>query len=92
MIFQRGAKECYDGWASLGNEGWGWDDVLPLFKRAQNQERGSSDAHGVGGPMNVSDLRDPNVLSECFVNACKDSGLPMCNDFNTGDHTGFGMY
>lgn len=92
MIYQRGNPADYDGWAKMGNEEWGWEDVLPYFKKAENQERGASDAHGVGGPLNVSDLRDPNPLSKAFVDAAIQAGYSANSDFNDGDQAGFGMY
>ncbi|MCL1586817.1 MAG: GMC family oxidoreductase N-terminal domain-containing protein [Actinomycetia bacterium] len=92
MIYQRGAQSDYDHWSELGNAGWSWDDMFPLFKRSENQERGASEYHGVGGPMNVADLRDPNPLSTTFVNACGEQGLPLTNDFNGASQEGFGLY
>lgn len=92
MIFQRGHPANYDGWAALGNEGWAWRDVLPLFKRLQHQERGASEAHGVGGPIATSDPRSPNPLSRAFVDACAALGLPLNPDFNGGRQEGFGLY
>ncbi|MEE8374716.1 MAG: GMC family oxidoreductase N-terminal domain-containing protein [Acidimicrobiia bacterium] len=80
MVYQRGAHSDYDGWAELGNEGWSWDDVFPLFKRSENQERGPSEYHGIGGPLNVADLRDPNPLSTTFVDACAEQGLALNDD------------
>lgn len=92
MIFQRGNPADYDRWAALGNEEWGWDDVMPVFKRIQNQERGASEHHGVGGPINTADLRDPNPLSTTFLEACAEQGLPLRDDFNGGQQEGFGLY
>ncbi len=92
MIYQRGNAADYDRWAELGNEGWSWDDVLPYFKKAENQERGESKYHGVGGPLNVADLRDPNPLSLAFVKACEEQGLPLTDDFNDGVQEGFGLF
>lgn len=92
MIYQRGHPSNYDDWAALGNDGWAWADVLPYFKKAQNQERGGSDYHGVGGPINVADLRDPNPLSKAFVTACEEQGLPLNDDFNGASQDGFGFY
>ena len=60
MIYLRGQPQDYDGWAAAGNPGWGWDDVLPYFKRAEHNERGADAWHGSGGPLNVMDLRSPN--------------------------------
>lgn len=92
QIYQRGAHADWDGWAAMGNTGWGWDDVLPIFKRAENQERGPDEWHGVGGPMNVADLRDPNPLTHAFVAACTEQSLPLNNDFNAATQEGFGIY
>ena len=92
MVYQRGNPTDYDGWGELGNEGWSWQDVLPYFKKAQNQERGESEHHGVGGPINVADLRDPNPLSVAFVQACEEQGQPLNDDFNGGTQEGFGLY
>ncbi|MBI1880814.1 MAG: GMC family oxidoreductase N-terminal domain-containing protein [Chloroflexi bacterium] len=92
MIFQRGNPANYNQWAELGNEGWSWEDVLPYFKKMQNQERGASEYHGVGGPINTADLRDPNPLSFVFVKACEEQGLPLNDDFNAGKQEGFGLF
>jgi choline dehydrogenase len=92
QIYQRGAHADYDGWAEMGNEGWAWDDVLPIFKRSENQERGPSEYHGVGGPISVADLRDPDPLSITFVAACAARGLPRNDDFNGASQEGFGLY
>jgi choline dehydrogenase len=92
MIYQRGNPADYDGWAELGNEGWSWDEVLPYFKKSENQEQGESEFHGVGGPLNVADLRDPNPLSLAFVEAGQEAGLPKNDDFNDGEQDGVGLY
>jgi choline dehydrogenase len=92
MVYQRGNPADYDGWAKLGNESWTWEEVLPYFKKSQNQERGESKFHGVGGPLNVADLRDPNPLSIAYVQAAQETGLPKNNDFNDGDQEGIGLY
>ena len=92
MIFQRGHPANYDGWAALGNDGWAWRDVLPFFKKSQDQGRGASDAHGVGGPLSTVDAQSPNRLSLAFVAACAAIGLPLNPDFNAGHQEGFGLY
>lgn len=92
MIYQRGAPSDYDGWAEQGNEEWGWEDVLPYFKKAQNQERGASRMHGSGGPLNVADLRDSHPISHAFVDSAKQAGYSPNPDFNDGFQEGFGMY
>jgi choline dehydrogenase len=92
QVYQRGAHTDYDRWAEEGNHGWAWDDVLPIFKRSENQERGPSEYHGVDGPINVADLRDPNPLSVAFVASCAEQGLLLNDDFNAATQEGFGLY
>ncbi|HYD37806.1 MAG TPA: GMC family oxidoreductase N-terminal domain-containing protein, partial [Allosphingosinicella sp.] len=76
MLYIRGQRADYDGWRQLGCEGWAWDDVLPYFRRCQNQERGECDLHGVGGPLNVSDPTTGHEVSEAVIEACEALGLP----------------
>lgn len=92
MIYQRGNPANYDAWAEMGNEGWAWEDVVPYFRKAQNQERGESEHHAVGGPINVADLRDPNPLSQTLVQAAAEQGYPLNDDFNGETQEGFGLY
>jgi choline dehydrogenase-like flavoprotein len=92
MIYMRGHPAVYDQWAALGNTGWSYADVLPYFKKSQNQERGASAHHGVGGPINVADLRDPNPLARALLKAAEELGLPRNDDFNAGDQIGFGLF
>jgi choline dehydrogenase len=93
MIYQRGHPGDYDRWAELGNEEWSYADVLPYFKKAENQERGATPFHGTGGPLNVADLRDPHPLSQAFVEAAVQAGYGAHNpDFNDGQQEGFGFY
>jgi choline dehydrogenase len=92
MIYQRGNPANYNAWAAMGNEGWAWEDVLPYFKKAQNQERGESEHHAVGGAINVADLREPNPLSVAFVEAAAEQGYPLNEDFNGDTQEGFGLY
>ena len=92
MIYIRGNHRDYDGWAQLGNEGWSFEDVLPYFKRAENQQRGASDLHGGGGPLDVADLRTVNPLSRAFVEACAELGIPRNEDFNGAHQEGAGLY
>jgi choline dehydrogenase len=92
MIYIRGHRHDYDSWRAEGNEGWGYSDVLPYFKKAENQERGPSEYHGVGGPLNVMDLRYVNPLSRAFVEACKELGVPENPDFNGALNEGTGIY
>jgi choline dehydrogenase len=92
MIYIRGSRADYDGWRDLGNAGWGFDDVLPLFKAAENEERGASAEHGVGGPLNVADLRTVNPLTEVFLQACDAAGICRNRDFNGPAQAGAGFY
>ena len=92
MVYMRGHRACYDQWTALGNEGWGYADVLPYFKRSEHQERGADDFHGTGGPLNVADLRDVNPLSCAFVDAACALGWPHNPDFNGKSQTGFGFH
>lgn len=92
MIYIRGNPADYDCWRELGNEGWGYSDVLPYFKKSENQERGPSEYHGVGGPLNVADLRCINPICESFVTAAEQAGYPRNPDFNGGSQEGFGFY
>lgn len=92
MIYQRGNPENYNQWEREGNKGWGWRDVLPYFIKAEHQERGASEFHGVNGPLNVSDLRSPSETSLAFVAGCHELGYSLNDDFNTGNQEGFGLY
>ena len=92
MIYIRGHRLDYKNWHDLGNEGWSFADVLPYFKKAEHQERGASEYHGTGGPLNVADLRSVNPLSRAFVEAGKELGFKTNNDFNGVDQEGFGLY
>ncbi len=92
MIYVRGHREDYDYWAAQGNPGWGWDDVLPYFKRAEHNERGADDFHGTGGPLNVMDLRSPNRFGPVFVKAAAQAGFAVNHDFNGAEQEGVGMY
>jgi choline dehydrogenase-like flavoprotein len=92
MIYVRGHASDYDHWAALGNAGWSYADLLPYFKRAENNERGANDFHGVGGPLNVRDLTSPNRFSQHFIDAGREAGFAVNADFNGGDQEGVGMY
>jgi choline dehydrogenase-like flavoprotein len=92
MIYIRGHRADYDHWEALGNPGWGFDDVLPYFKRSENNERGADEWHGVGGPLNVMDLRSPNRFGPVFVRAGAEAGFAVNRDFNGAEQEGVGMY
>ncbi len=92
MIYIRGNQRDYDRWAELGNDGWSFKDILPYFKKSEDRERGESNYHGVGGPLNVADLRAPNILSKAFVKASLQAGFVSNEDFNAAEQEGFGFF
>ena len=92
MVYIRGHRADYDHWASEGNAGWGYDDVLPYFKRAENNERGADAWHGSGGPLNVKDLAEPNRFGPRFVQAGQQAGFASNPDFNGAEQEGVGMF
>jgi choline dehydrogenase len=92
MVYIRGAREDYDGWRDAGNPGWGYDDLLPYFKRSEDNERGESEYHGAGGPLTVSDSRSRNPMSEAWVEAAAETGLRLNDDFNGERQEGVGLY
>ncbi|MFT9089765.1 MAG: GMC family oxidoreductase N-terminal domain-containing protein [Gluconacetobacter sp.] len=92
MIYIRGQPEDYDGWAAAGCAGWAWEDVLPLFKRAECNGRGSDDLHGANGPLVVSDLVSPSPISGAFLQAAKACGYVGNEDFNGPRQEGVGWY
>src|SRR3954453_11492640 len=89
MVYIRGNRADYDGW---GVEGWGWDDLLPYFLHAEDNERGASEWHGTGGPLAVSDGRSRNPISLAAVQAAIQAGHPHNPDFNGPQQDGFGEY
>jgi choline dehydrogenase-like flavoprotein len=92
MIYARGPRDDYDGWAAAGNPGWGFDDLLPYFKKSEHNERGGDALHGSGGPLNVMDLRSPNRFGPVFVEAAVQAGFTRNPDFNGPTQEGVGMY
>jgi choline dehydrogenase len=92
LLYVRGQHEDYDRWRQRGNVGWGYDDVLPYFKKAENQQRGADAYHGSGGPLSVSDWRHEDPLSEAFVKAAVESGIPFNPDFNGKTQEGAGFF
>ncbi|BAP13798.1 alcohol/choline dehydrogenase [Alcanivorax sp. NBRC 101098] len=92
MCYTRGHKWDYDHWAELGNKGWGYDDVLPVFKRSEHYEAGESTYHGTGGKLNIADLRFTHPVSRAFVKAGVQAGHPATDDFNNEVQEGMGMY
>lgn len=92
LLYVRGQHEDYDRWRQRGNNGWGYDDVLPYFKKAENQARGADDFHGVGGPLPVSELSHADPLSAAFIEAAAETGIPKNADFNGATQEGAGYF
>jgi choline dehydrogenase len=92
LLYVRGQHEDYDRWRQRGNAGWGYDDVLPFFRKAEDQQRGPDAYHGSGGPLPVSDTRHPDPLSQAFVDAAVQAGLPRNPDFNGAAQEGAGWF
>jgi len=92
LLYLRGQPADYDHWRQLGCAGWSFEDVLPYFRRAEDQERGASDLHGAGGPLAVSDLRDRNPLALGFIDAAAELGFPRNDDFNGATQEGAGFF
>jgi len=89
MVYIRGNRRDYDEW---GVPGWSWDDLFPYFLKAEDNERGASEWHAVGGPLPVSDQRSGNTISPAFVEAGVEAGLARNEDFNGTEQDGVGMY
>ncbi|WLE00697.1 GMC family oxidoreductase N-terminal domain-containing protein (plasmid) [Agrobacterium leguminum] len=92
MIYIRGQAEDYDSWRDAGCVGWGYDDVLPVFKRSEANQRLSGDLHGVDGPLRVSDTRHRHPLSYAFLRAAQETGIRYNDDFNGERQEGVGFY
>ena len=92
LLYVRGQHEDYDRWRQHGNLGWGFDDVLPYFKKAENQARGADDFHGTSGPQAVSNLSHADPLSAAFIEAAAETGIPKNPDFNGATQEGAGFF
>lgn len=92
MVYIRGNRHDYDGWAAEGNRGWSYDDVLPLFKKSENFEPGPSEWHGSGGELNVAEQRCDSPVNQVFLEGARELGWPMNKDFNAGEQEGVGRY
>jgi choline dehydrogenase len=88
MIYMRGQKEDWDHWASLGNPGWSWDDVLPVFKSLEDYERGATDGYGAGGEVRIEDPRVRWDVIDAWREAAAECGIPPVKVFNNGDNFG----
>ncbi|MFT6704681.1 MAG: choline dehydrogenase, partial [Gammaproteobacteria bacterium] len=92
LLYVRGQHQDFDRWAALGNTGWSYDDVLPYFIKSEDQERGASKYHGVGGPLKVSDLRLRRPIADAFIKAAKETGIPENADYNGATQEGVGYF
>jgi choline dehydrogenase len=92
LLYVRGQKEDYERWRQMGNPGWGWDDVLELFKRSEDQEQGSDDFHGVGGPLSISSMRLSRPICDAWVTAAQNVGYPFNPDYNGASQEGVGYF
>ncbi len=92
MLYIRGHKQDYDDWESAGCKGWGWNDVLPYFRRSENNQRGEDRLHGEGGPLQVSNQQSPRPISHAFVAAASEMQIRRSDDFNGDEQEGAGIY
>ncbi|MGH1371043.1 MAG: GMC family oxidoreductase [Cellvibrionaceae bacterium] len=88
MIYMRGQRSDYDHWASLGNRGWGWDDVLPVFKRSESYQHGANEFHGADGELRVEERRVNWEVLDAWREAAQQCGIPKIEEFNRGDNFG----
>lgn len=92
LLYVRGQPQDYDLWRRMGNEGWAWEDVLPLFKRSEDRERGADDYHGAGGPLSVSDMRLQRPICDAWIAAAQNAGYPFNSDYNGKTQEGVGYF
>jgi len=92
LLYIRGQSQDYDYWRQLGNVGWSWDDVLPYFKKSEDNQRGENEFHGKGGPLSVEDMRVKMKVLDTFIDAAEEFGFPRQSDFNTGENEGLGYF
>ncbi len=92
LLYVRGQPQDYDRWRQMGNTGWGWDDVLPLFKRAERNERGADEFHGDQGPLSVSNMRIQRPITDAWVAAAQSAGYKFNPDYNGAEQEGVGFF
>ncbi|MEM9966666.1 MAG: choline dehydrogenase [Pseudomonadota bacterium] len=92
LLYVRGQPQDYDRWRQMGNVGWGWEDVLPLFKRAECNERGADEFHGDQGPLSVSNMRIQRPITDAWVAAAQAAGYPFNPDYNGAKQEGVGFF
>ncbi|WP_299684070.1 choline dehydrogenase [uncultured Tateyamaria sp.] len=92
LLYVRGQPQDYDRWAQMGNRGWAWDDVLPLFKRSERNERGADEFHGDQGNLSVSNMRIQRPITDAWVAAAQAAGYKFNPDYNGADQEGVGFF
>ncbi len=92
MLYVRGRPLDYDSWEAQGAPGWGYRDVLPYFRRSEDNVRGASEYHGAGGPLRVSEQRSPRPMNRRFLAACEAAGIPRIADYNGPEQDGASMF
>jgi len=92
LLYVRGQPEDYDRWVELGNPGWSYAEILPYFKKSEDNSRGADEFHGVGGPQKVSDLRLRRPIAEHFIKAATEIGIPLNEDYNCAEQEGVGYF
>jgi len=92
LLYVRGQSADYDGWAQMGARGWSWDEVLPYFRKSENQQRGANEFHGTEGPLSVSDFPEQHPVSAALIEACVEAGVRDKNDLNDGDQEGASFF
>ncbi|TGS79733.1 GMC family oxidoreductase, partial [Mesorhizobium sp. M2D.F.Ca.ET.178.01.1.1] len=92
MLYTRGHPCDYDEWADLGCDGWSWSEVLPYFRRAEGNQRGTDALHGGDGPLRVAEQQEPRSISKAFVEACAENQIRRNDDFNGPEQEGAGLY
>ena len=92
MLYVRGHPSDYDDWAKAGCDGWGWSDVLPVFRRSERNMRGEDEFHGASGPLDVAEQRSPRPISRAFVDAAAETQIRRNDDFNGASQEGAGLF
>jgi choline dehydrogenase len=92
LVYTRGQREDFDSWRESGNVGWGYDDVLPFFRKSEGQQHGKNAFHGADGPLSISDMMECHPLSQAFVESATAAGFPRNRDFNGALQEGIGSF
>ncbi|MBF9197180.1 GMC family oxidoreductase [Microvirga terrestris] len=92
MIYMRGQREDYDNWRQMGLDGWGWDDVRPIFRQHLDHYLGAGEHHGAGGEWRVEEPRMKWEILDSFIEAAVEAGIPRVSDFNTGSNEGISYF